>query len=876
MPTDGPGTTYPAGEEPKLFRMYKEAIGGPDLQALKPELCMGLDDAACYVHCEATAERSAGWHHVGSADHAAMSGSQSFFKDPTEPNGSAFQPGLKMRGTYGHTAGGDVMPIVQTIELPYDQMEEPFAVLPIKGLAVNATNPDLAQLSTGHLLFVREEPNGGTYQNKVRAATWVFTDVVVPFLDSIRTNRFGWVEGQPVPDPLVARFNLDACNEQIDLTRDPAIIKLCAEKRIVMIKGNPGRTGQEIACDLARSHALVKEAIRAWFTRTLTKDRLWAGVKADLDGDPKMKKLTPATMKALERIVPNLPAVYQKSFADHIVTAGHNDAGDVNEATGVSVPDYDNILATHSKAWTQEAIDRVDAALMGGAFMDAFKHGAVQESTLDTHNVPIDTDSTGKEKPRNNDDVTLRSSRTMLVHDPAVLAARAGALKKADDAKVDEWKAECALVDLRLREAATVEEKVSRQAGKALPASQEKRDALMREMCTHEVLEGFKQPRDNSPSKVELLAYAQIRRFRTSEPSVAGWKGTPKSTAKLTASGGAPTPCATTLAADVVGKPILTSHPAKPTPTMPPAPVAPAPPHRVQAPGRSAGRTARECLPNAARRRAVKRTTKGGEFASAQLAPTDALLDRADAVERALRARLTPHIAKMRFDDNKKTERTQRSWVWAWFQENLGELAALVTWAGHAVPFPGHVKHARSVLANLHGGEHQETKDGDRAGAAQGAHLFVAPDGSVVRSGKAWRKGGINARRLEHIKALNTDADTRVTSKFYKTHPTKASGTTPPSGVHFDDLKLVMALGYDDADAEAMKILSSDDAIFRWSTHLSKIKKVNFGGDASAQSTVGQQHFAAYAIELAYDLLIGSDDNLSTSPGFETPLGYNL
>lgn len=136
----------------------------------------------------------------------------------------------------------------------------------------------------------------------MRAATWVFTDVVVPFLDSIRTNRFGWVEGQPVPDPLVARFNLDA----------------------------------------------------------LTKDRLWAGVKADLDGDPKMKKLTPATMKALERIVPNLPAVYQKSFADHIVTA-------------------------------------------------------------------IDTDSTGKEKPRNNDDVTLRSSRTMLVHDPAVLAARAGA-----------------------------------------------------------------------------------------------------------------------------------------------------------------------------------------------------------------------------------------------------------------------------------------------------------------------------------------------------------------------------------------------------------------------------------------------------------------
>ena len=85
------------------------------------------------------------------------------------------------------------MPIVQTIELPCDQMEEPFAVLPIKGLAVNATNPDLAHLSTGHLLFVREEPNGGTYRNKVRAATWVFTDVVVPFLvtRSCCGHRFG-------------------------------------------------------------------------------------------------------------------------------------------------------------------------------------------------------------------------------------------------------------------------------------------------------------------------------------------------------------------------------------------------------------------------------------------------------------------------------------------------------------------------------------------------------------------------------------------------------------------------------------------------------------------------------------------------------------
>jgi hypothetical protein len=50
-----------------------------------------------------------------------------------------------------------------------------------------------------------------------------------------------------------------------------------------------------------------------------------------------------------------------------------------------------------------------------------------------------------------------------------------------------------------------------------------------------------------------------------------------------------------------------------------------------------------------------------------------------------------------------------------------------------------------------------------------------------------------------------------------------------------------------------------------------RIARVKFRGNLTLQDK--QMHMVAYLIELGYDLTLGSENNASTSPGFETPMG---
>ena len=56
-----------------------------------------------------------------------------------------------------------------------------------------------------------------------------------------------------------------------------------------------------------------------------------------------------------------------------------------------------------------------------------------------------------------------------------------------------------------------------------------------------------------------------------------------------------------------------------------------------------------------------------------------------------------------------------------------------------------------------------------------------------------------------------------------------------------------------------------------WSKkHLDHIKQVNFKVTTLQEK---QLRMIAYLFELAYDLMLAQRDNVSRSPGFETPLG---
>ena len=89
----------------------------------------------------------------------------------------------------------------------------------------------------------------------------------------------------------------------------------------------------------------------------------------------------------------------------------------------------------------------------------------------------------------------------------------------------------------------------------------------------------------------------------------------------------------------------------------------------------------------------------------------------------------------------------------------------------------------------------------------------------------------------------------------------------------FEDLQQYCALGFNRSNDSHKKLCSvGEDALCHWAEDvLEKVEKTNFRGATSLQDK--QLHVVGYLIELVYDLAISSQDNVSESPGFETPLG---
>jgi hypothetical protein len=66
------------------------------------------------------------------------------------------------------------------------------------------------------------------------------------------------------------------------------------------------------------------------------------------------------------------------------------------------------------------------------------------------------------------------------------------------------------------------------------------------------------------------------------------------------------------------------------------------------------------------------------------------------------------------------------------------------------------------------------------------------------------------------------------------------------------------------------EFLVSNVGIFDWpDDFLKSMERVNFAGTRSLKEK--QLHMVAYLCELAYDIALSPDQNVSESPGFETP-----
>merc|ERR1711865_735544 len=122
---------------------------------------------------------------------------------------------------------------------------------------------------------------------------------------------------------------------------------------------------------------------------------------------------------------------------------------------------------------------------------------------------------------------------------------------------------------------------------------------------------------------------------------------------------------------------------------------------------------------------------------------------------------------------------------------------------------------------------------------------------------------------------LLTDADRN--SGFYPSFPTRTSKHVV-EGLQlgwWDELEQVVLLGFDLKNKTATRALtnpSPTQSLLNWSAaDLVLIDEVNFRGATKIEEK--QLHMVGYLFELAFDLMIARDDNVSKSAGFETPLG---
>ena len=205
----------------------------------------------------------------------------------------------------------------------------------------------------------------------------------------------------------------------------------------------------------------------------------------------------------------------------------------------------------------------------------------------------------------------------------------------------------------------------------------------------------------------------------------------------------------------------------------------------------------------------------------------------------------------------------------AWFESQMPNLAAVVAWAGHSVRNPATVGLEDSILVKH--GESEFLPITGRIRGHNGCYGWFDENGYCRRSGKAQREGGIGARDDDHLTA--TSKMGKSTSLAYEVFPGENSGKEGEA--HFEDLDRVVLMGHDSSSPDAVRRLTSDGAIFDWpESVVERTSKVNFAGAKTTEEK--QLHFVACALELFYDLMIGSERRVSESPGFETPLGMHV
>ena len=237
----------------------------------------------------------------------------------------------------------------------------------------------------------------------------------------------------------------------------------------------------------------------------------------------------------------------------------------------------------------------------------------------------------------------------------------------------------------------------------------------------------------------------------------------------------------------------------------------------------------------------------------------DKLKMKADKIQRLLKVRLTRHL-----NIRVEKEKLREHWSFQWARKNMHAMAGYMAIYDMT---------KNDIITLDENATLLKTSDNflsiENTPNKHGAYLYWdVNDEKYVRSGKT--TGNPFSKRHE---AHEAKAAARFcTGRFYRRYPSKpsvrsnANASVAGRRGHFESLMMLSALAFEIGNSEATKRFES---IFIFDDNdKMHINKMNKRGNNTWQAKCNDM--VSYLAELAFDLFISVNDNVSDNPGFES------
>jgi hypothetical protein len=686
---------------------------------------------------------------------------------------------------------------------------------------------------------------------------WMQQNIFLPFVAASRRQHDNWTEGMPIPSSLTAVHWCDGDSAQLRTIVEEETLDTFASLNIIANKQHAARTGTEQAADLTKTFKIMH---RMQSSVTVQGER-HLPLKQNLETEfnqlytEGILRLPPKKRNALIDCLASSPETATKAISRSHVQQGFVSNGMI-DANTKELPDFDRLLATCRTEIPLQLYNKIerDFPLL---LKYELEHGDIPDWLYEELGYPMDKDMDGREVRRNATISQENRQRSKCLSHSHQKELRKKKQNEIDAAKARTIAEETNNLSRLIMQNTAAEDKLIAGTGK----SRDKISELSKEY--------FKRP-----TGPELKAFVHMRKFDTYKlpPGAPKW---PKNKGKLVDIDATPrVDCFLQQAWEARNNVVKLKHPRKLNDKLTPGvgvAVAVTPLHAMirvianDSPIRAFGK-ASSILQSDGFLETVNKCFNASRNFSIAIEVNDEMMLLGDQLQKSLSFRLTAYKEVRLLDPSKHSH-----WCMLWFMQNLPVVSAIMVAMNHSKIDLGCLSHTDCLLSNesnFHLATNSESK-------LEGCYLYFDRNRSVwVRSGKVTNRS-FSVRHEEHSKAARKEFE----KQFYCWFPSKQCSSLTSNLQRrgwFENLTQYVALGINRSVGDALLLLTSDRVTEQGLFHFDKetkkrIDSVKFQGNLTLQDK--QMHMVAYLIELGYDLALASENNASSSPGFETPMG---